>query len=326
MISVVIGRNEGERLEPSLRSVQAAGLPLVYVDSGSSDGSPAIARNLGVPVVELDPSRPFSAARGRNEGLREALQRWPGAELVFFLDGDCVLDPAFPTAAANTFEEHADCAIVTGHLSERAPEASIYNRLCALEWRSPAGRMEDVNSLGGIMAVRISAFREVGGFNEQAIAGEEPDFGVRLALSGYSLIKIDCPMATHDAQMLTFRQWWIRSVRGGHALAHRYARHGQTRFRDCRRELISALFWGFALPVAVLLLLIPTRGLSLLLLAGYGFIGWRVYRYYKRSGVSSSDAWLASQFNIYSRFAHFVGVLRFCLNRLRGRFHIIEYK
>ena len=66
--AVVIGRNEGERLELSLLSVRAAGLPLVYVDSGSSDGSSDVARAIGVAVVELDPSAPFSAGRGRKIG------------------------------------------------------------------------------------------------------------------------------------------------------------------------------------------------------------------------------------------------------------------
>jgi GT2 family glycosyltransferase len=324
--AVVIGRNEGERLEPSLRSAEAASLPVVYVDSGSSDGSPTLAQKLGVSVVELDSARPFSAARGRNEGLREALHRWPNLQFVMFLDGDCVLDVHFPPAAAATFSQNPDCSIVTGHLTERHPEVSVYNRLCAIEWRGAAGRMEHVNGLGGIMMARVSALQEVGGFNEEAIAGEEPDLGIRLMLAGYSMIKIDCSMATHDAQILTFGQWWTRAVRGGHALAHRFARHGRTRFRDGRRELMSALFWGFAWPIIIVATLLPTHGLSLLLLAGYGALGWRVYRYYIRSGVSSSDAWLASRFNIYSRFAHVIGVLRYGLNRLRGRFHIIEYK
>jgi cellulose synthase/poly-beta-1,6-N-acetylglucosamine synthase-like glycosyltransferase len=237
-----------------------------------------------------------------------------------------VLDPLFPAAAAATFEKHADCAIVTGHLSERHPEASIYNRLCAIEWRSPAGKIENMNALGGIMAVRTSAFRRVGGFNEQAIAGEEPDLGVRLGLAGFSIIKIDRPMATHDAQMLRFSQWWKRAVRNGHALAHRYARHGRTVYRDGRRELRSVLFWGFALPSIILLLLWPTRGLSLLLLGGYGLLGWRVYRHYLHSGLPRSDALLATRFILYSKFAEFAGVLRYCVNRLRGRFQIIEYK
>src|SRR3954470_20203184 len=75
--AVVIGRNEGARLEPSLRSVQQAGLLLVYVDSGSSDASVAVAQKAGVPVVKLDPKRPFSAGRARNEGVDEVLRRWP---------------------------------------------------------------------------------------------------------------------------------------------------------------------------------------------------------------------------------------------------------
>lgn len=326
MAAVVIGRNEGERLEPSLRSVEAAGLPLVYVDSGSTDGSVARVRQMGMPIVELDPKRPFSAARGRNEGLEEALHRWPGIEFVMFLDGDCVLNRGFPAAAAATFAGQPECAIVTGHLSEHAPEASVYNRLCAIEWRSPAGRMDDVNRLGGIMAARISAFEAVGRFNEDAIAGEEPDLGIRLMLAGHSLIKIDEPMAIHDAEILTFGQWWTRAVRGGHAVAHRYARHGRTRFRDCRREMRSALFWGLALPLVILSLLLPTRGLSLLLLSGYGVISWRVYRLALRSGSAPADAVLAAKFNLYSKFAHVVGIMRYGLNRLRGSFHIIEYK
>jgi cellulose synthase/poly-beta-1,6-N-acetylglucosamine synthase-like glycosyltransferase len=183
-----------------------------------------------------------------------------------------------------------------------------------------------MNALGGIMAVRVSAFREMGGFNEQAIAGEEPDLGVRLGLAGYSIIKVNQAMATHDAQMLRFGQWWKRAVRSGHALAHRYARHGRTEFKDGRRELRSVLFWGFALPLAVLLLLWPSSGLSLLLLGGYGLLAWRVYRHYLRIGLPRADAQLATRFILYSKFAELIGVFRYCLNRLRGRFHIIEYK
>ena len=323
--AVVIGRNEGELLKLSLKSVQAARLPVVYADSGSSDGSPALARSLGVPTVELDPSRPFSAARGRNEGLAEALRRW-SIEYVLFLDGDCVLHPDFPSAALKTFAQHPDCAIVTGHLSERHPDASIYNRLCAIEWRGPAGPIENMNGLGGIMAARVSALREVGGFNEQAIAGEEPDLGVRLGLAGYSVIKIDRDMATHDAQITRFNQWWTRAVRGGHALAHRYSRHGRTRFRDGVREIRSDLFWGLALPLVILVLLIPTHGLSLLLAGAYAIQGWRMYRRYRADGLAPGDASLVTRFILLGKFAEVVGIMRYCWNRVRGRFHIIEYK
>jgi len=323
--AVVIGRNEGDNLKLSLQSVCLAGLSAVYADSGSTDGSAALARDLGFRTVELDPSRPFSAARGRNEGLEEALKHGT-VEFVLFLDGDCILQPDFPPAAVRIFEQNPDCAIVTGHLSERHPEASIYNRLCAIEWRGPAGKIENMNGLGGIMLARVSALREVGGFNEQAIAGEEPDLGVRLGLAGYSASEIARDMATHDAQLTRFSQWWTRAVRGGHALAHRYARHGRTRFKDGVRELRSDLFWGLALPLLILVLLWPTRGLSLLLAVAYPLQGWRMYRRYLRSGLSPGDASLATRFILLGKFAEVVGIMRYCVNRVRGRFHIIEYK
>lgn len=326
MAAVVIGRNEGARLGPSLRSVEAAGLPLVYVDSGSTDGSAACVRQIGVPVVELDPAQPFSAARARNEGLDEALRRWPDLLFVMFLDGDCMLKPAFPEAATATFAANPECAIVTGHLSERLPNASPYQRLCAIEWQSPIGQIENFAALGGIMAARVASVNAVGKFNEQVIAGEDSELGVRLALANYSVIKIDQSMAVHDAEMTRFGEWWKRSVRAGHALAQRYALNGRSRLRDCRRELISAVLWGCLVPLGMLLLLWPTRGVSLLLLGAYVLLAWRVYRYYLRIGVPSTDAALAARFMLISKFANFFGVLRYCINASRGKFRIIEYK
>ncbi|HEX3450413.1 MAG TPA: glycosyltransferase, partial [Isosphaeraceae bacterium] len=62
---VAIGRNEGERLRRCLSSVVGRDLPVVYVDSNSTDGSAELARSLGAEVVELNLSRSFTAARAR---------------------------------------------------------------------------------------------------------------------------------------------------------------------------------------------------------------------------------------------------------------------
>ena len=53
---VVIGRNEGERLRRCLESLGPHLAATVYVDSGSADGSVALARSLGAETVELDES------------------------------------------------------------------------------------------------------------------------------------------------------------------------------------------------------------------------------------------------------------------------------
>ena len=65
---VAIGRNEGERLRKCLMSVVGQVGKVVYVDSGSTDGSIAMAHSFGVEVVALDMAHPFTAARARNEG------------------------------------------------------------------------------------------------------------------------------------------------------------------------------------------------------------------------------------------------------------------
>src|SRR5262245_2184609 len=86
---VVIGRNEGERLRRCLTSVRGRAALTVYVDSGSTDGSPAWAREQGAEVVNLDLRQPFTAARARNAGFRRALERLPGLRYLQFVDGDC---------------------------------------------------------------------------------------------------------------------------------------------------------------------------------------------------------------------------------------------
>jgi GT2 family glycosyltransferase len=281
---------------------------------------------LGASVLELSPGRPFSAARARNEGLGDALRRWPGLQYVIFLDADCVLDCEFPAAAAAKLASTPGCAIVTGHLSERSPDASPYNRLCAIEWQTPAGRIENFAALGGIMAADINVIQHMGGFNEQVIAGEDSELGVRLALAGYSVFKIDSPMAIHDAEMCRFGQWWKRAVRSGHALAQRYALNGSSRLHDCRKEFFSALWWGLAVPIATIGLIWPTRGLSLLLLGGYVLLALRVYRHYRKRGQPKGNALLAARYMIYTKFAQTLGMARYWLNRARGSFRIIEYK
>ena len=82
--AVVIGRNEGERLRHCLNSLLGGGLTIVYVDSNSVDGSAALARSLGAEVVQLDLSRPFTAAelatRGSGDFARST-PRWSSSSL-----------------------------------------------------------------------------------------------------------------------------------------------------------------------------------------------------------------------------------------------------
>ena len=79
---VAIGRNEGERLRRCLQSLDPRAQPVVYVDSGSSDGSPKLARSMHVDGVDLDLDIPFTAARARNAGFEQLLKIAPEIEFV----------------------------------------------------------------------------------------------------------------------------------------------------------------------------------------------------------------------------------------------------
>jgi GT2 family glycosyltransferase len=324
--AIVIGRNEADHLALALASAAGVGGPVIYVDSASSDASVSVARAAGVPVVELTPPPILSAARGRNAGLEWLDGRFPHERYVIFLDGDCVLHPDFGRQATSVMDADMSVAIVVGHLRERTPDANIFSRLSSLEWSSRAGEIRDFGNLGGIMCARVCAVQSVGAFNPQMIAGEDSELGVRLALAGFRILKIDADMATHDNGISSFRSWWRRSVRAGHALAQRYVLNGRTAVGDCRREFASTILWGLVLPACALLLAWPTKGLSLALVGGYLVLGVRMGLRLARSGCSTRDATAAAFFGVISKFANAAGLCRFFWNARTGEFRIIEYK
>jgi GT2 family glycosyltransferase len=263
---VVIGRNEGERLRRCLEAIAKAGAApsaaIVYVDSGSSDQSRELARSMNVAVVELDLSRPFTAGRARNEGFAHLSHACPNVEFVQFLDGDCELDPEWLAQARATLGPSREIAVVTGELRERFPERSIYNRICAIEWNGPVG---EIATCGGNFMIRAASFKEVGGFNPDIIAAEDDDLCLRVRAGG-KIVRIDRPMAWHDAAMTRFGQWWMRAVRAGYAFAQVSAIHGRGPSRHFVRETRSAWFFAVGVPLVVVALAFATRGWGLLAL------------------------------------------------------------
>ena len=322
---VVIGRNEGERLARCLDSLARSGAPVVYVDSGSSDGSLELAREHGAIVLALDGSCRFTAARARNAGYHRLLRLDPGLEFVQFVDGDCELTSAWLEQAAQFLEDHPQVAAVSGRLRERHPEASIYNRLCAIEWDVPPG---EASACGGIVMMRVRALESVDGFDPDLIAGEEPELCVRLREAHWSVHRIDIEMAKHDADIRRFSQWWRRSVRGGYAYAEAAFLHGQPPERSGVRETRSIWFWGAILPVLALAFAWHTGGQSLLLLlAAYILLLLKIHCSAWRGGMPAADAALYASSIIVSKFPQILGQLRFCWKRLSGRASgLIEYK
>jgi GT2 family glycosyltransferase len=253
------------------------------------------------------------------------MEHAPDTPYVQFLDGDCELEEGWIEQAVNTLEEKSDVGVVCGRVREMYPEASVFNRLCNLEWQQPAG---EVRTSGGRFMARARAFQEVGGFRPDVIAAEDDEFSIRVRRQGWKILMIDAPMASHDAAITSFGQWWRRNRRAGHAYAQVAALHGGGDERYFVRDRRRILIWGLALPVAALAVAPFTHCISLLvLLCAYALQFAHIVRGCRKRGWATRDAWAYGFFTVISRFPALQGLLEYYWRRMRRRsMTIIEYK
>jgi len=284
-----------------------------------------MARAMGVSVVELDTELPFTAARARNAGFEALDALEDGLLFVQFVDGDCELDEDWVESARNVMLERSDAVVVCGRRSERYPAATVYNLLCDMEWDTPIG---EANECGGDSLIRAEDFRAVEGFRPDLIAGEEPELCSRLRAEGGRVLRIDVPMTLHDARIESLSQWWVRSVRAGHANAEGALRQTAAGGKRAGRGVRSTWFWGLVLPVLILL-----AGLSLHFIAGlllsaiYLAQVARIALRRPKPRFSNRDQWIYALSCVFGKLPNAQGQLRFWRGRLTGRrSDLIEYK
>ena len=264
---VIIGRNEGERLERCILTAQAVEnwppTEIIYVDSGSTDGSLELAASLGATVLPL-PQGSFTAARARNFGWRHSV-----GEMVLFLDGDTILDAEFPLLALAEIKKQPANAAAWGHRREVCACLSIYVRVLDLDWVYRPG---ETLFFGGDVLVRREALEAVNGFDETLIAGEEPEMCRRMRNLGWRIQHIDAPMTLHDLAITRFSQYWRRSQRAGYAFASVSSRFRGTAdpfwSSDASRNKKRGLFWLLSPLIALVL--------SLVLLSPWPIVLWIV--------------------------------------------------
>jgi glycosyltransferase involved in cell wall biosynthesis len=324
---VVIGRNEGERLRGCLQSVAAMkrdgfALEVLYVDSGSTDGSVSLAQAHGVRTISLAPERP-SAAMGRNAGWRAAR----GA-VVLFLDGDTVLHPEFVSGSLPEFAAPT-VAVIWGHRRELYPERSLYNRVLDLDWVYPPGWSP---FCGGDALFRREVLERTGGFDETLIAGEEPELCRRIRAMGFQILHVDRPMTGHDLAITHWSQYWKRAVRAGHAFAEvseRFRASSPPFWREeSRGNQKRALLLAGSLLIGILASLRFTSAMPLGLVVL--LLGVLILRSAWRARWKTADRWTLLLYGVHShlqQFPIYVGQLQYRWNRRKGRrAMLLEYK
>ncbi len=316
---VLIGRNEGERLIRCLASVPDWVEQIVYVDSGSTDGSVAAATAAGARVVDLDTSAGFTAARARNAGYEVAKANGTPA-FVQFVDGDCEINTDWIATAAAYLTDNPDVAVVCGRRRERFPERTVYNRLCDWEWDTQIGQAK---ACGGDAMMRCTVFEDVGGFDPTLIAGEEPELCYRIREAGWRVWRLDHEMTLHDADMTKLSQFWKRARRSGHASAEAAVMYGSETEPYPIVSTRRALMWAVFLPALIILGLLVTP-LALLLLLAYPA---QILRLAKRDGLTNRESWERAILMTVAKFPEAMGVLEYKWRRWRKRpSQLIEYK
>ena len=248
-----------------------------------------------------------------------------------FVDGDCEIVSGWIETAAAALAADGKTAVVCGRRRERHPEASVYNKLCDLEWDTPVGVAK---ACGGDAMFRLAALAEVGGYDPAVIAGEEPELCVRLRQRGWVVRRIAGEMTLHDAAMTRVGQWWTRNVRAGHAYAQGYALHGSPPERFRAREVRSIERWA-VVPVVVtaacvlgVTVVAPRWAwVGLLPLGLYAVLAGRVALGRYRRGAAAGDAAAYGASVAAGKFPQHLGVRRYRSAARRGRrLGIIEYK
>jgi GT2 family glycosyltransferase len=318
---VIIGRNEGDRLVRCLNTLKVQLTQLVYVDSGSTDGSVNAACSMGADVVALDMTMPFTAARARNEGFARMKKLYPQSEYVQFVDGDCEVSPDWLINAVNFLDTNPNIAAVCGRRRERFPERSVYNMLCDLEWDTPIG---ETKACGGDVLMRVDAFEMVNGFRPNLIAGEEPELCVRLRAAGWKIWRLDREMTQHDAAITRFGQWWQRTKRCGYAYAEGAHLHGEPPERHRVNESRRVWIWGLGIPLVAVSFVLLLGGWGMAVLLAYPVQFIRLAMHGAQSGKKN---WWHALFLVLGKFPEAMGQLKFMYNNLTGKAsRLIEYK
>ena len=260
-------------------------------------------------MVELDRSRPFTAARARNAGFERLKAVEPDVANIQFVDGDCEVDPQWPTSGVRFLHDRGDVGAVCGVLCERHPNLSVYNWLCSREWNGPIG---EIRSCAGNVLMRSNAFEQVGGYRVDILAAEEDELSLRLRAAGWKIWRVDTRMAIHDANMTEFRQWWRRTVRAGYAFAQGAYLHGAGPEKHFVWELRRAYLWGVFIPLACFA--------STLALWPWGSLSFLVYplqlvRLIDQNSGSLRERASLSAFQLLARFPESWGQLTFVFHQ-----------
>lgn len=200
---VTITYNRREELLRTLRHLEALPErpPLFVVDNGCSDGTAEAVRRAHPGVTLLEPGSNLGSV-GRNLAVEQV--RTP---YVAFADDDTWWEPGALARAADLLDVHAGVATVTGRVlvEPGGTEDPIVPELRDSPVPRPGWLPGPalLSILAGASMVRVSAFRDVGGFSPRLwLGGEEELLAADLAALGWWLVYAEDVVVHHAASQV----------------------------------------------------------------------------------------------------------------------------
>ncbi len=176
---------------------------VVVVDDGSEDETSEVARTHGAEVIRLPAS--VGPARARNVGVEST-----AAEVVLFIDVDCIPHPNVLERVRRAFDEDEDLVSLTGSYDPQPLAGGFFSQYMNLRHHivHQGARQDSATFWTGCGAVRRQAFLETGGFDSERYPRpqiEDVELGGRLQRLGKTRL---------DPQLLVthLKHWTLWSV------------------------------------------------------------------------------------------------------------------
>jgi len=170
-------------LDALMRQDYPAGLEIIVVDDGSTDGSAEYARSRGIKVVRQDNRGPGPA---RNAGANIA-----SGELLVFTDADCIPDPDFVRALVKPLEDPRISGSMGVFYSAQKSLTARFIQQEASERYRKEGRVLYIDWVATYAACyRKDVFLRYGGFttDKKMICSEDAELSFRLAEEGCKMV------------------------------------------------------------------------------------------------------------------------------------------
>lgn len=209
---IVIGKNEGWRLEKCLQSVRSVAeqdgigeWELIYVDSRSTDDSVSRALQAGARVFSIVGE--CNAAIARNIGAKEAR-----GEVLFFIDGDMEILSGFLPKVLN--EGRLTYPFMSGIFNDVEYNADWQYVRTTRRHKLQKGDPDLIESTtGGLFLITHELWNRVGGMDTRFRRSQDYDLGLRLSCLGIPLHRKAVVLANHYMQQYTLRPDYLSNAK-----------------------------------------------------------------------------------------------------------------